>query len=100
MRRCRPALQWAGDSAVAAYAPEVNRHQETGHQRQSDAMQDVEAEQRALSYESSAEQGEAGIARIVHQRNVAEFEQRRSRPFISRERSCASHIAADRDRPD
>src|SRR5215211_3130264 len=43
-----PRLERAGDAAVLADTPEVDRHQEGRHQRQKDDVQRIEADQRVL----------------------------------------------------
>src|SRR5215218_7869079 len=43
-----PRLERAGDAAVLADTPEVDRHQEGRHQRQKDDVQRIEADQGVL----------------------------------------------------
>src|SRR5262249_18269909 len=52
-------LHRSRNAAVFADAPEMDRHQERRDQRDSDAVEDVEAQQRARADEASAEQAEA-----------------------------------------
>src|SRR5689334_12708788 len=54
-------LHRTGDAAVLPHAPEVDGHQDAGDERDADAVQDVEAQQRPPSDEASAQQGEARV---------------------------------------
>src|SRR5687768_2698839 len=55
------------DAAVLADAPEVDRHQERGDERDADAVQHVEADERGVADGPAADQGEAGVAALVNQ---------------------------------
>src|SRR5262249_9345990 len=92
-------LQWTRNAAVTAVTPEVDGHQEARNQRQANAVQNVEPEQRALSDKPAAKQRESRVALIVDQRYIAQFEQCGSRSFISGEGCCSSHVTADGDSP-
>src|SRR5687768_2843172 len=67
------------DAAVLADAPEVHRHQERQHQGESHAVEHIEAEQRGLADEASAEQAEAHVGPGVHQRDVSDLQERCAR---------------------
>ena len=53
--------QRSRNPAVLPHAPEVDRHQHRNPERQTDAVQDVEPQQRALADERPAEEREARI---------------------------------------
>ena len=65
-------LERSRDAAVLADAPEVDRHQHGDAERQADAVQHVEPQQRALADERAAEQREPRIVGRVNQRHVAQ----------------------------
>src|SRR5262247_3758958 len=48
-----PRSDRPGNAAVLAHAPEVHRHQDDGDHRDSDAVQDVEAQQGARPHEAA-----------------------------------------------
>src|SRR6266436_6075550 len=55
--------------AVAADAPEVHRHEEARDQRDEDAVQDVEAEQRVRADLAPAEEEGARVVDVVEARD-------------------------------
>src|SRR5207302_7375233 len=65
-------LQRSRNPSVLAYAPEMNRHQHGNDQRQADAVQHVESQQRAFADERAAEQREPRVVGRVNQRDVAQ----------------------------
>src|SRR5512143_1930015 len=69
------------DPAVFPDAPEVHGHQERGDQRNPDAVEDVEAQQRAGADEPSAEQAEARVVGRGDELDVADLQQARARPL-------------------
>ena len=77
-------LHRSRDAAVLAHAPEVHRHQHGDAERQADAVQHVEPQQRAFADERAAEQREPRIVCGVNQLDVAEREQRRAGAFVAR----------------
>src|SRR5206468_6193 len=89
----------AGDAAVLADAPEVDRHQNHRHDRDPDTVQDIEAQERAGAHEASAEQREARVVAGVHQADIADLEKTGARAFVPEEGSGARHVRADGDGP-
>jgi hypothetical protein len=65
----------SGDPAVFSDSPEVHRHQHRDAERQPDAVQHVEPQQRTLADERAAEQGKPRIVLRVDEGNVAKPEQ-------------------------
>src|SRR5262245_61599804 len=72
-------LERSRDAPVFPDAPEMHRHQHGDPERQPDAVQDIEPQQRALAHERAAEQCEPGIVGRVNQLDVTEREQLRTR---------------------
>src|SRR5262245_12516254 len=68
------ALQRPGDAAVLADAPEVDRHQRRRDEREADAVEHVEAEQRRLADEAAGEEGEAHVVSRVDEIDTAELQ--------------------------
>src|SRR5262245_31647140 len=88
------------NAAVLADAPEVDRHQEGRDERDPDAVEDVEAQERARANEASAEQAEARVVGRGHELDVADLEQVRGGALDSEQRRGGGHVRADRDGPD
>src|SRR5204863_4583766 len=84
LREPAAPLHWAADASVLAYAPEVNRHQETRGQRDDHAVKHVEAEQRGRADRAAADQPEPSVVTRVDQRHIAKFYEGRHRPLIPR----------------
>ena len=78
----------------------MNRHQHGNDQRQADAVQHVESQQRAFADERAAEQREPRVVGRVNQRDVAQPQQRCAGTFVTEERRRARHARTDGDRPD
>src|SRR5918994_347353 len=94
------SLEWPGDPAVLADAPEVHRHQDPGHERDADAVQDVEAQERSLAHEASAQQREARIGAGVDHLHAAQGQELRAGALVAEQRRGAGHVRADGDGPD
>src|SRR5262245_602303 len=78
----RQQLQRSADAAVFSHPPEVYGHQHRDAERQADAVQHVEAQQRAFTDERPAEQREPRIVGRMNQFHVAEREERRARTLV------------------
>src|ERR1700686_838235 len=63
------------NAAVLPDAPEVHGHQKGCDERDSDAVQHVEAQERARAHEAAAEQAEPRVVRRRDERDVADLEQ-------------------------
>src|SRR5688500_2455217 len=98
--RLSPALDGSGDAAVLADAPEVHGHEERRDERDPDAVEDVEPQERAGSDEANYEQRDAGVVRRGDELDVADLEQAGARTLDPEERSGRGHVRSDRDRPD
>src|SRR5216110_2837558 len=102
-RRADDALQLArhgslerrAREAVAPDPPEVDGHEETRDQRDEDAVEDVEAQQRVRTDLAAAEEEGAGVVHVVEPRDELV-----SRPLVPEERCGAAHVRSHRDRPD
>ena len=66
---CGSDSEGAGDSAVLAYAPEVDGHEDDGDERQEQHVQDVPAQQRLGADLLSAEEDEPDL--LAENRGVA-----------------------------
>src|SRR6187401_2514119 len=93
-------LEWTADPAVLTHAPEVHRHQHRDAERQTDAVQHVEPQQRAFADERPAQQRESRVVGRMDQLDVAERQERGARTLVTEERCRARHVRADRDSPD
>src|SRR5215212_1926374 len=80
-----PSWPLAGtrDAAVLADAPEVDRHEEGGDERDADAVQHVEADQGGVADRPAADQGEPGVAAHVDQPLASQFEEGGTRPLVA-----------------
>src|SRR2546429_3032055 len=102
-RRADDALQLArhgslerrAREAVAPDAPEVDGHEETRDQRDEDAVEDVEAEQRVWTDLAPAEEEGARVVDVVEARD-----QLVAGPLVAEDRRRAAHVGADGHRPD
>src|SRR5262249_50010478 len=74
------------DTAALGDAPEVHRHQEGCHQRDPDAVEHVEAQERAGADEAAAEKPEPRIVGRSDELDVADLEQTRPRALDAQER--------------
>src|SRR6185369_9728956 len=74
------------DPAVLADAPEVHGHQERRDQRNPDAVENVEAQQRARADETAAEEAESRVVGGRDELDVADLQERRARPLDTDER--------------
>src|SRR6266581_634329 len=83
--------------SVFSHAPEMNRHQESGDQRDRDAVQHVEAQQRRRPDGSPADETEPRVVTGVNQSYVTEFYEPRHGALISRAGRRARHRRADCD---
>src|SRR6266403_3010342 len=81
--------------AVAADAPEVHRHEEARDQRDEDAVQDVEAEQRVRADLASSEEEGARVVDVVQARDDLV-----SGALVTEQGRGAAHVRAHRHRPD
>src|SRR5204863_9312325 len=88
-------LEWPRDASIFSHPPEVHRHQHGNPERQADAVQHVEPQQRAFPDERPTEQGESCIVVRMNQRHVAEPEQHRSGTLMTKERRRTSHVRTD-----
>src|SRR5688572_24864252 len=93
-------LDGSRDAAVLADAPEVHGHQERRDERDPDAVEDVEAKERACSDEPAAQEREARVVRGRDELDVSDLEQTGPRSFDPEERRRRRHVRPDRDRPD
>jgi hypothetical protein len=59
----------------------MDRHQERRHKRDPDAVENVEAQERARAHEASAEEAEARVVGRRDELDVADLQQTRSRPL-------------------
>src|SRR5712692_11204687 len=96
----RSPLQRPRDAAVLAHAPEVDGHEDAGHERDAHAVEHVEAQERALADEAPAEEGEARVGPRVHHLHVAQSQELRAGALVPEHRRSAGHVRADGDGPD
>src|SRR3989475_8742295 len=102
-RRADDALQLArhgslerrAREAVAPDPPEVDGHEETRDQRDEDAVEDVEAEQRVRTDLAPAEEEGARVVDVVEARD-----QLVAGPLVAEDRRRPAHVGADGHRPD
>src|SRR5215470_1732479 len=76
-------------------APEVDGHEETRDQRDEDAVQDVEAEQRVRADLAPAEEERARVVDVVEP-----WDELVPGALVPEDGRGASHVGADRHRPD
>src|SRR5947199_104652 len=82
------------DATVFADAPEMDRHQEGGHERNSDAMQNVEPQERPRSDETAAQKAKAGVVGRGHERDIPDLEKPGAGPLDADQRRGGSHVGA------
>src|SRR5437879_3832555 len=87
------------NAAVLADPPEMDRHQEGGDERNSHAVQHVEAQERSGPDEPATEKREPRVVRRRHELDVADLEQPCGGSLDPDQRRRGRHVRADRDRP-
>ena len=92
-------LQRSADAAVLANTPEVRGNQDRNNDRDKDAVQHVEAQQRIRSDKSARQQSEARIVPRMDEWHAGELDQGGPGSLVADEWSCPGHVRAHRDGP-
>src|ERR1043165_4980714 len=87
-------LECRSREPVATDAPEVDGEEKGRHQRDEDAVQDVEAQERVRTDLATTEQEGARVVDVVEPRD-----QLVARPLVPQHRRGATHVRADGPRP-
>src|SRR4029079_12306867 len=82
------------DAAVLAHPPEMDGDQERRGERDADAVQHVEADERRAAYGPAADEREAGVAPGVDQSLPSQFEEGGARSLVPQHGRGAGHVRA------